>query len=224
MLILLAACFSPTAAEEEVRRDDLSLEMQAHAKQTDTARLAIIDGNLKAATEAGAELLARIPVWELPGSARTMEPALIVPAKALAEATTLQAAALALGDIGVACGSCHASQGVDIGLSAPTPPPTTEGFSEQMQRYHWAAERMWQGLILPSEEAIAESVSAIEALPAAGFHPEWMTTLPPAAQQTDGNVHQLAALATTKRGWAYGSMLAACAACHENLPGSPANP
>ncbi len=224
MFLLLAACFSPTAAEEEVRRDDLSLEMQTHAEQTRTARLAIIDGNLPVATEAGKELLARIPVWELPGEARTMEPALVVPAKALAEATTLEAAALALGDIGVACGSCHAAQGVDPGLKAPEPPPTSEGFSEQMQRYHWAAERMWQGLILPSEEAIKESIAVIETLPAADFHPEWMPALPAAAEQTDGNVHQLASLITTKRGWAYGSMLAACASCHQNLPGTPANP
>ncbi len=162
-------------------------------------------------------------MWDLPGSARTMEPALVVPTRALAEATTIDAAALALGEMGVACGSCHASQGVTLPLKAPEPPPTTEGFTEQMQRYHWAAERMWQGLILPSEAAIAESVAAIQALPTADFHPEWAESLPPGAQQTDAVVHQLAALTTTKQGWAYGSMLAACAACHTNLPGTPAN-
>lgn len=223
MLLALPAGIT-SAAEDVAPRSALSQEMQTHAAQTRTARLAIIDGNLQLATQAGTALLARIPAWTLPGSARTLEPALIVPARALAEATTLEAAALALGDIGVACGSCHAAQGSALELKTPAPPPVTEGFSEQMQRVHWASERMWQGLILPSEEAIAESVSVLDTLPAAGFHPERMTALPAAAVETDGNVHQLAALITTRRGWAYGSMLAACASCHTNLPGSPARP
>ena len=219
MLWLLWAC----GGQQEARDADLDgvrVEMQAHHAEADAAREAIIAGDLDGAKASGAKLASRMPIPDLPAADQA---AVKASAVSLSEAASLEVAAQHFGALSVGCGQCHAARGVQPQLSAPTLPPVHEGFDAQMQRYHWAAERMWQGLVLPSDAAFDEARAALRKIPTDGFRPQLDSRLPVGAESMDAAVHASAAAAGPGAGDAYGAMLLTCALCHLHSPASPAH-
>lgn len=63
--------------------------------------------------------------------------------------TSLYEAARVLAEIGVACSECHRSRG---GVAIVVPGPATDAKS-QLTRHSWGAERLWEGLMSPSDDA-----------------------------------------------------------------------
>ena len=220
---LLLSCFSPDQPEAEAQRDELILEMQTHDQQANAAREALIIGDLDGMKAAGAALVARLPLAELPASAAAAQETLRQHAQSLADAPDIEQAAWSLGELGEACGSCHQALVASVRLEMPEPPPVGEGFTEQMQRYHWAVGRMWQGLVMPSDAAYQEATAALHKMPAAPFRPDWLDAMPPQAVATDAQVHRIAAVAEMGSGRMLGALMLTCASCHVNMPGSPAS-
>ncbi|MFT5682939.1 MAG: hypothetical protein ACI8RZ_003863 [Myxococcota bacterium] len=217
MLILLLSCSShqPTTTQRP-----LAADMAAHSLAAQTAREAIIVGDLDAANAAGQQVADRWPLEHLPDTARVDEVVLVQNAQALAEASSIEGAAAAFGRMSVACGSCHAAQGASPSLPAPAPPPQSEAINEQMQRYHWAAERMWQGLVLPSQDALDEARAALAGSTA--FSPEWsLDTLHLPADVLAAALSDIGSSPGTNPGSDYGMLLMTCAACHYYSPGGP---
>ena len=206
----------PTPSPQEV----LSAEMQAHGAAARTILDALVEGRLEAAQAAGRGLAERLP---LPGLPEAPQAAVKAEAEALAVAPSVEVAALHFGQLSVACGGCHTAQGVTPHLPPPAAPPAAEGFTEQMQRYHWAAERMWQGLVLPSEAAFHEARAQLNALPTAPFRPAGVDDPVWGAETLDTVLHEQAQKLGPGDGAAYGAVLLMCAACHEVSPESPAH-
>lgn len=219
MLILLLSCSSrqpPPAAAP----GPLAADMAAHSAAAQAAREAIIVGNLEAANAAGLQIADRWPLAHLPDTARVDEVVLVQNARALSEASSIEGAAAAFGRMSVACGSCHAAQDARPGLDAPAPSPQSPAIGEQMQRYHWAAERMWQGLVLPSQEALDEARAAL--VDSAAFTPEWsLDPLKMPAEVLAGALSDIGSSPGTDPGSDYGMLLMTCAACHHYSPGGP---
>jgi len=69
-------------------------------------------------------------------------------ARAAAEAKDFETAATAVANVSARCGECHRQEGIEIALPEPVEP---DG-AEQMQRYRFAVDRMWEGLVAPSDE------------------------------------------------------------------------
>jgi hypothetical protein len=96
-----------------------------------------------------------------------------------------------------------------------------------MQRHQWAAERLWDGLVVPSDEAWQAGALALSEAPLA---PQELTpgkSPVPKVGEMEQMVHALARQALDAdraevRAHVYGQVLAACAACHAWLGGGPA--
>ncbi len=85
-------------------------------------------------------------------------------------AVDLKAAAVAVADMAQACGGCH------LALSGPnfsgsSPAGEESSVVADMERHRWAADRMWEGLVGPSETAWLAGAATLEDAPR---HPEAM--------------------------------------------------
>ena len=94
--------------------------------------------------------------------------------------------------------------------------PDDTGFSGHMIRHVWAADRMFEGLVGPSDElwVAGAGVFADEAL-----HGD---VIPVSAERHARRLHELGREATTldgvqERARQYGLMLAECGACHAEM-------
>lgn len=91
-----------------------------------------------------------------------------------------------------------------------------------MQRHQWAAERMWQALITPSEEAWIKGTEAMADAPLAPEQLAPERSTPAEIKSLSRRVHSLAEDARGSRDinvWVarYGEMLTTCAECHRAL-------
>ena len=75
-------------------------------------------------------------------------------AEEAASARHLVFAAAALSEMARTCGACHAKNDVTVVFEDEvSPPPKGDTLNSKMLRHLWAADRMWEGLICPSDFA-----------------------------------------------------------------------
>lgn len=142
------------------------------------------------------------------------------------EAQDVASAASATSRLGLACGSCHVTNNVAVEFESVERPSDSEQARAHMQRHQWAADRMWEGLIGPSNFAWSRGANLLFESP---MHPEAL-----GAEAGDDallgmarRIHQLAANATAvsdpeEKADIYAEFLANCAACHNALETGPA--
>ena len=118
------------------------------AAATDLQR-AVITGRLSKAREL-AKWLATHPMGEPDGWAPYLEE-MRYAARQIESAPDVPAAGGQLGRLGRACSACHEAQHAKLSFTASAPPPAGNTLEAQMRRHRWAAERMWEGVIAPSE-------------------------------------------------------------------------
>ena len=140
------------------------------------------------------------------------------------EAEAPRAAALFLGELGVVCGDCHTGHGP--ALAQIEAPSSATGVLPHMHRHMWAADRMWEGLIGPSEPRWNQGVALLSGLdldPAqfsgrdeqdspAGYLTPWIRRI---------GLESLRTGDPETRGRLYGDLLATCAECHAGTLGAP---
>jgi cytochrome c553 len=123
------------------------------------------------------------------------------------------------------CGDCHAKFGRP-GIVIEQPGAPGSGARASMQRHQWAAERLWDGLVVPSDDAWNSGALALAEAPLA---PEELTpgkSPVPRVRELAQTVHNLALKAASAervdaRADLYGEVLATCAECHQWLGGGP---
>jgi len=133
---------------------EIAEHMHGHLDAVVGMKAAVIAGDL-AAVKASARWLGNHPrPSQLPEAWAPYEEDMRSYARRAAAAQNLDIAATAVGDIGRVCGECHEASGfiVSFGYSSP-PPADIENTITQMQRHLWASDRLWAGLIGPSEAA-----------------------------------------------------------------------
>lgn len=139
-------------------------------------------------------------------------------ALAVAEAPDLPTAGAVTARIGRACSRCHEARAAAVGFAWEPEPAEAPTVAAQMQRHQWAAARLWEGLVGPSDEMWAEGSRVM-----AGTRLD-LAKIAPGAPRGDlaalaGAVRDLAqrAAAVThhdERSALYGELLATCAGCH----------
>jgi cytochrome c556 len=135
------------------------------------------------------------------------------------DATDLAGVSAAVGELGHACASCHERLGAKVELVTPPEAPVSGDVANHMQRHQWAADRMWDGLFAPSDDAWKRGAAAFYDAP---LH---------RADLDDGHprmslakrAHLIGKLAMTEtdplgRARAYGELVATCAGCHAAKP------
>jgi hypothetical protein len=211
LIVALTACGqSETAAEH----------MQEHFARVEAVRDAIIEGDLEATKEpaswlAGHEAMEGVPDgWEQHVTQMQRTAQMVV------DAEDIETAASATAAMGGICGGCH--QGLDEGaqFTIVVVPSEESGVVAHMLRHEWAADRLWEGLIGPSEESWT---AGSEALGEAALDPE---DAPDEVGVLAQRVHELGTEATETLGFndraaVYGQLITTCAQCHIMMEAGP---
>ena len=220
---------SKTASQEQGQTPELKpseatptlpVHMQDHFTQAAKARDAIIAGDLTAMREP-AKWLAEHEVSDtLPENWKPHVEDMQNAGELALQAETLDAAAIAISHMAQACGECHQALGGPK-FTGQSPAGEESSTVADMQRHRWAAERMWEGLIGPSQVAWDAGVAALVDAP---LHPEAMgeKALPEEVQALAKQAHEAAKQGQTAQGLEaqatqYAEFLSTCAGCHSAL-------
>ena len=200
--------------------EDITAYMAEHFAVVTWARDAVIKGNLDALRRpllalADYQYQSVAPGGWLPALAKLQQAARLT-----ADAKTLDLAATGVATIGRICGDCHRDTHGGphfIGGHRETKSPTSDTLGTRMYRHMWAADRLWEGLTGPSDEAWRAGADALarapEKTPRADppLPPRFATAL---LQVRELGQRALEADSLADRANVFGVFLASCAGCH----------
>jgi cytochrome c553 len=182
---------------------------------------AIIAGSLEGTREAATSLRDSADPAGIPAEGADYLAAVRDAANGVLEADSLEAAAEAASNMGLACGSCHMAVGVTVEFDDVAMPSDKEKTGPHMERHQWAADRMWEGLIGPSKMAWSRGANLLFESP---VKPNELSKHGggEAAVGMSRRIHQLAANATAvstpeEQAEIYAEFIANCGSCHNEL-------
>ena len=144
---------APEPASEQAKPPDLAALMRDHFTHASALEQAVIDGDLEEVDAHAQALVEKLDEQALPDSWAPHVERMQTAAKSAAGTEDLVAAASAAGEVVAACGACHAAVGGGPKFpAAPAPVPEGEDSKARMARHAWAAQRMREGMIGPSDE------------------------------------------------------------------------
>lgn len=161
-----------------------------------------------------------VPTWRTELEAMNASAARIVEAKDIGEASR------GLAGLARTCGDCHAMLGGPAAVVGEAPEEAATG-PLRMKRHQWAAARLWEGLVVPSEDAWRAGARVLQDAPLAPEPLAVQGKVPVAAVATLAqSVHALGRKASVvdapvDRGAVYGELMATCASCHGLLGVGP---
>jgi len=206
--------------------DALSGHMQEHFTQVGEARDALIAGDLEAAKKPATWILEHAAAKQIPEQWQTHVDAMRQAAEAASTSETVEDACLTIADMAYGCGECHSAMSVTVSLETPPEPAEGEDTAVHMLHHAWAAERMWEGLVAPSEELWLKGAQAFggQALESDELTPG--DKAPKTVVTLSKKVHELAAKATNVKDRKeqvvlYAELLGSCYTCHEELRSAP---
>jgi mono/diheme cytochrome c family protein len=213
----VAACAARSQPSRQELRVDLEASMTRHDWWAERLQMAVIAGDLPGVRVPGRWLATHdLQAVLRPGSQQHVE-RLRRLGEELARVEELADAGLLLGRVGETCGACH----VEFGGPRRDPGAAPEGgpeLSDRILRYAWAADRLWEGLIGPSDAAWREGAMEVCADP---FTPERTPDIldrPELSELAEflheGGVEALLGQNRSDRPELYGRLIVACAACH----------
>jgi cytochrome c553 len=147
-------------------------------------------------------------------------------ARAVGAAPDLPSAAALAAQLGRACSRCHEKTSAVVSFGWEVAPADEPGLQPQMKRHQWAAARLWEGLVGPSDDVWREGATVLAATKL-----DVLATMGSGAPRGD-----LPALATRVRELAitaektddgdaraklYGELLSTCAGCHALVRPNP---
>jgi len=156
---------------------------------------------------------------------RTMFDATKAAAARIAAASDLKEASLDIGALAKTCGDCHTVLGRP-GKIVGEERAQGSSVPARMQHHQWASEQLWDGLVVPSDEAWNWGALALSETQLA---PEQLTPGKTPAQRVADLTQTVRALGrravdvqrVDMRVDLYGNLLATCAECHQWLGGGP---
>jgi cytochrome c553 len=196
----------------------LSQDMEEHYEQVGHVQAAIVRGDLDAA-RAPARWLAEHPEHpDVPQGVKSPMEDMRVHARSVVRAVDLTDAARATAEMAAACGRCHRLAGTGPDPATWTMAPPGQGAPGQMARHLWAVDRMWEGLVAPSDRLWQQGVTALIDDPlfqgggAAGDAD---------VARLAREVHDLGVTANGRdadgRAGVYGRLLTTCVTCHQKM-------
>ena len=153
----------PLGPVERVKRATTG-KMGAHFGDVVEIHTSLVHGALDDARKAARELADDRPDVVLEEWAPYLL-ALRGTAEDLGRAGSLEEAAPLAASLAKTCGDCHEAQGARLELIPGAPPPKSDDNAERMRRHAWAFNRLWEGLVLPSDESWRLGVDAFVELP-----------------------------------------------------------
>jgi cytochrome c553 len=193
-----------------------------HTRLSATRRIerAIAFGDLAAARrEAG--VVAKLDEPDLLPAWRPYVDQIRASAAQIELAESLVAAAKTSALLGRRCAQCHDAAGAKIVFPKQAPPPSGPKLGSYMASHQWATERLWEGLVGPSNERWLEGARALALAPLAivaeGDLPPDLAVGDDVARIRLLARRAQAAKAQDDRAALYGDLLATCAGCHATI-------
>jgi cytochrome c553 len=192
--------------------------MWTHYGKVGDMQSAVIMGDLERARQAARWVADHETLDDMPSGAEVHVTAMRDEARAGATAATLAEAATAVGRTARTCGACHTGLGVGPRFSVGSGPGEgADSVATRMMRHLWAADRLWDGLVGPSEDAWTAGATALADYPFSGADLDLASDA--VVDSLAGMVQQLGTTAfgasdPYKRAEIYGALLGTCASCH----------
>ncbi|WP_217909921.1 hypothetical protein [Pseudenhygromyxa sp. WMMC2535] len=209
----------PAKAPEPQVGGEVAAAMTEHFVHAVQLEQAVIDGDLEAASEHARVLVEELPEKSLPEAWRPQLNAMHGAAKEAAGAEDLASAGVAAGRVMGTCGTCHEALGKGPSFAPASPVPEGEDTDTRMRRHQWAAQRMREGMIGPSDErwklgAGAVSVAPPEPCPIPDAEVLDAETLKLRERIYEVGARALETEGADERAAVYGEYLTTCAGCH----------
>jgi len=142
----------------------VAAKMAEHFASARALRESLVKGDLEAFRAAAATLSDKELSANLSDTWKPHLEGMRTAAKRARDAKTIDTGAQSLADIGRACAGCHEKLGGPK-LTVGDPPAPGSGAKPHMARHDWAAARMWEGLMAPSQEAWTKGTEVFAAAP-----------------------------------------------------------
>lgn len=221
----LAMGASRSAPASPSPESSVSNWMKDHDRRGAAVRDAVARGDLEAAKHEAATL-AGLRLEAVPDASWNPKlEAIRAAAARIANSADLDSASGAAAQLAKACRDCHVTVGGPKSAAAESS-ASTSGVRATMLRHQWAATRLWEGLVIPSDD---DWKAGARTLSDQSIAPELLTpgkTPVPKIGQLAESLRDLArgaraAQEVDARVEVYGQMLATCAKCHAWLGGGP---
>ena len=223
---VIGACLALLLQREAAAQDsDLALHMQEHLQRITQIRTNVIRGDLQGLRPPATWLAQHEPS---PEASILYVPFILSMqdhASKILEAGDIRTAAADVSAIATDCANCHIASAVAIDFGNAPEPPAWSDMVSHMQRHEWAIDRLWEGLIGPSDVSWSRGVRMLAEAPLHGTEAAWDDAVA-GGDEMARRVHNLGKEAATAllphaRAEVYGQMLAVCADCHTRTGGGP---
>jgi mono/diheme cytochrome c family protein len=196
--------------------------MQSHFSIVGQVRAALTQGELNAARNPARQLADHPEHEDMPQGVESPLEDVRAFARSVARSTSVSDAARCTAEIGAACGRCHDAAGMGPAVADWVMPPAGAASGTHMLRHAWAADRLWDGLITPSDRLWEAGAIALTEDPI--FRPS--DTGGQEANVLAREIHDLGTEArrledVNQRAGIYGRILDTCARCHGLLDINP---
>lgn len=222
---LVAASVLGLTTSAFAQNNSIADHMHEHHAAMIKIQNAIIAGSLANVREPATWLAEHEEPAGLPPAGNEFVAAVREAANGVLSAESLEAAAEATSLMGLACGSCHVASSVEVVFDEAERPSDEIKDKSHMQRHQWAADRMWEGLIGPSDRSWSRGGNLLFESP---IKPKVLAAHG-GGEETVGmshRIHQLAGNATVvsdpgEKAEIFAEFIANCGACHTELGQGP---
>jgi mono/diheme cytochrome c family protein len=231
MLALFLLAPRPTVAQAafEEDRNGVAIHMHEHLTRIGTIKAAIVAGRLEDVQEPAIWLAEHETVAGLPAHFSSYVAQMREYAREAAAAEELTTAAASVSKMAKTCGNCHLVNDINLEFGYDQRPNgDLQDIVSHMQRHQWAADRMWEGLIGPSDAAWSRGTDVLIDAP---LHASDVSTAADDLAEINKIAHRIHALGgigtqtmtPDARSQLYGELLGLCASCHTLLGRGPAD-
>jgi len=231
LLAFVAVTFSPSLAQvmSEQERSAIADHMHGHLTQISTIKSAIIAGELEDVYEPARWLADHETAAGIPVKFESYVIQMKSHARRVSEAQDLGSAAKSVSNMAKTCGNCHLVNEVDLEFGYDQMPRMdVEDVVTHMQRHQWAADRLWEGLIGPSDTAWNRGADMLIDVPLLPSDVTRATDNTEEIEKIAHRIHALGGIGTETntpdaRSELYAEVIGLCARCHTLLGNGPAN-
>ena len=225
LIFALVAIVPRPLPTQEIDADDeseLANQMHEYLSRITTIKSFVIMGDLDGVREPATWLAEHETVSGLPANSEQYVEMMRSYARDIVRAPDLESAARSVSRMARTCGNCHLVNEVKLEFGFDTKPPEWADTISLMQRHQWAADRLWEGLIGPSDVAWSRGTDMLVDVPLRPVYVLDETTYGVGSDVIDKvahHIHMLGGQGTITitpdaRSELYGELLGLCADCH----------
>ena len=217
------------SAQETVSEVETEAAEHMHQNLTyiTTIKAFIIMGRLEGTRQPANWLATNEPLPNMPKSYEPFAEFMRSSARQVEEAEDLQTAADAVSLMAQNCGNCHRASHMDVEFGYDALPAEWSDSETHMQRHQWAMDRLWEGLIGPSDAAWSRGSAVLSAEPRPVDVSDSVTAVQAEnVEDIAREVHELGKASEgltsqSDRSRLYGRILGLCADCHTRVGRGP---